>query len=91
MELSLTTVQYVVVQQNVKDMVISKGGVKMLKCEVCGCESSNLDEGCYYDINGWSCSEEYDIENTHKIQMHWLIYYVGCVLKNSILNNYKSF
>ena len=35
----------------------------MLKCKVCGFESSDLEEVCYYDINGWSHSDEYDIEN----------------------------
>lgn len=34
-----------------------------LKCERCGFESGNLDEVCYYDINGYSHSDEQDIEN----------------------------
>lgn len=33
-----------------------------LVCEKCGFESSYLDEVCYYDINGYSYSSEYDIE-----------------------------
>ena len=35
----------------------------MLKCEVCGKESNDLAEVCYYDINGDSHSTEQDIEN----------------------------
>ena len=34
-----------------------------LKCEKCGLESSDLEEVCYYDINGNSHSSEQDIEN----------------------------
>ncbi len=34
-----------------------------MKCKVCGLISNNLDEVCYYDINGYSYSDEYDIEN----------------------------
>jgi len=34
-----------------------------LKCKVCGFESGYLDEVCYYDINGWSYSDEHEIEN----------------------------
>jgi hypothetical protein len=34
-----------------------------LKCEKCGFESSDLEEVCYYDINGWNHSDEQDIEN----------------------------
>jgi hypothetical protein len=34
----------------------------MLKCKVCGLESSYLDEVCYYDINGYSYSDSYNIE-----------------------------
>lgn len=33
-----------------------------LKCEVCGFESGNLDEVCYYDINGNNHSDEQEIE-----------------------------
>jgi hypothetical protein len=31
-----------------------------LKCEVCGFESEDLDEVCYYDINGYQYLEEPD-------------------------------
>ena len=34
-----------------------------MKCEVCGFKSDILDEVCYYDINGFSYNDEYDIEN----------------------------
>lgn len=34
-----------------------------LKCEVCNFTSSNLEEVCYYDINGNIHCTEYDIEN----------------------------
>lgn len=34
----------------------------LLKCEKCGFESDYLDEVCYYDINGYAVSNEYDIE-----------------------------
>lgn len=33
-----------------------------LKCKVCGLESTYLDEVCYYDINGYSYTDEYEIE-----------------------------
>jgi len=35
----------------------------MLKCKVCGLESNELEEICFYDINGNSHSSEEDIEN----------------------------
>ena len=35
----------------------------LLKCKVCGEESSSYEEICYYDINGNSHSTEQDIEN----------------------------
>lgn len=35
----------------------------MLKCEKCGFESSNLDEVCYYDINGYMHCDEQEIES----------------------------
>lgn len=34
----------------------------MLKCKVCGFESSYLDEVCYYDINGYPYSDEQEME-----------------------------
>lgn len=33
-----------------------------MKCMVCRFESEDLEEVCYYDINGWSHSDEHDIE-----------------------------
>lgn len=37
-----------------------------MKCKLCGLESNDLDEVCYFDINGFSHSTEEDIEkNLH--------------------------
>lgn len=35
----------------------------MLKCKVCGLESSYLDEVCFWDINGQAYDDAQDIEN----------------------------
>lgn len=48
----------------------------MLKCKVCGFESDSLDEVCYYDINGYSHSDEQDIEN--HLQDTDALYHVLC-------------
>lgn len=33
-----------------------------MECKVCGFHSNSLDEVSYYDINGYSYSDELDIE-----------------------------
>lgn len=33
-----------------------------LKCKVCGLEGHSLDEVCWWDINGFSHCDEFDIE-----------------------------